>query len=206
MRGTPHQIALAEWLVMGLDTPENWQTSAQQPQAPPTHEYRTSDGSEDLVRVFYLTHAATVRDIQEIGTAIRAITDTRLVFVVPAPRAMVFRGRAGNAAMAEWLFNELNEPANWQPLAQRHQDWDTHEYRTPDDKDNVVRVFYIPSTAPAQELKYLVTLIRNKVGIPRMLPCSTPRALLMRGTSEQIALAERLIKERFKSDAPKVAR
>lgn len=64
-RGTPDQIALADWLVGELD--QSGHTAA-------VHQYRMTSGferGESDVRVFYLSHAATMKDFQQVAIAIR---------------------------------------------------------------------------------------------------------------------------------------
>jgi hypothetical protein len=110
--------------------------------------------------------------------------------------------------MAEWLYNELDNPANWQPAAPGARNSSGREYRLPNSGDETVRVFYLSHTETFGQLQEMATVIRSLTGIRRLFPYSdsTPRALAMRGTGQQIALAEQLIKERDKSDPPKVAR
>ena len=70
MRGTAGQIALGAWLIDALDKPGP---------NPGTREYRLPEsesarpawlpgGRDDVVRVFYVTHAETPREIQELAT------------------------------------------------------------------------------------------------------------------------------------------
>jgi len=68
VEGTAGQIAMADWLVRQMDLPANGPVSG-------VHEYRPPAGSDDVVRVFYLTHASTAQDVQEIVTTVRAVAD-----------------------------------------------------------------------------------------------------------------------------------
>ncbi|MBI3681762.1 MAG: hypothetical protein HY235_15380 [Acidobacteria bacterium] len=189
LRGTASQIALAEWLFFELD----WdpQALAQQSQNSARHEYRLS--GDDVVRVFYLTHTATVQDLQEVATLVRAMTEVRRLFTYNAPRAVVLRGTASQIALAEWLFFELDKPADRQALAQRSQDSATHEYRL--SGDDVVRVFYLTHIATVQDLQRVATQVRAMTEVRRLFTYNAPRAVVLRGTASQIALADRLIKE-----------
>ena len=129
--GTAAQIALAEWLV------KQWDNSApvQQPENPAAHEYRLS--SDDIVRVFHVAHAPTPQVLQEIATNIRTIADIRRIFTYNAPTLITARGDASQIALAEWLVNQLDQPAN--PAARSSA---SHEYRPSSTADDVVRVFY----------------------------------------------------------------
>ena len=64
--GTAGQIAMADWLVRQMDLPANGPLSG-------VHEYRPAAGSDDVVRVFYLTHASTVQELQQIVTTVRSV-------------------------------------------------------------------------------------------------------------------------------------
>ncbi len=206
MRGTPAQIAMAEWLVNELDKPGNRQPLPQQLQTPGTLEYRSPSGSDDVARVFYLTNAETVQELQELTTLIRALTDVRRVFRYAGPRAVTMRATASEIAMAEWLVNELDKPTNRQPLAQQNPALATHEYRTPGSSDDVVRVLYLTPGETAQDLQETVILIRRMAEVRRIFTYTAPRAVVLRGTAHQIALAERLFKERPRLDSSKVVR
>ena len=97
MRGTADQIAIAEWLFNDLD---------KQSQNPGTHELRLPGGGDDVVRVFYLTHAGTPQRLQEIATEVRSMAEIRRLFIYKAPSAMALRGTAGQIALADRLIQE----------------------------------------------------------------------------------------------------
>jgi hypothetical protein len=99
MRGTAEQIALAEWLIKELD-----QRQPAQPSAP--HEYRLAVGPDNVVRVFYLTHAQTPQRLQDIATKVRRMTEIRRLFIYNTPKAVALRGSADQIAMADRLIKE----------------------------------------------------------------------------------------------------
>jgi hypothetical protein len=103
VHATAGQIAMAEWLFNELDNP------AVQTSVP--HEYRVP-GSDDVVRLFYLSTAPTTQDFQEISTLVRTITNIRRVFTYNAPKALVIRGTAVQIGLAEWLVKELEPKAS----------------------------------------------------------------------------------------------
>jgi hypothetical protein len=70
------------------------------------HEYRLPGGGDDVVRVFYLTHAETAQRLQEIATSMAEI---RRLFIYNAPRAMAVRGTAGQIALADRLIQERDK-------------------------------------------------------------------------------------------------
>src|SRR5437016_1862075 len=69
-------------------------------------------------RVFYFTHTETEQGIQEISTLIRGIGDIRQVSTDTAKRSLTVHGNAAQIALAEWLFNEMDQAAE-PPVAQR---------------------------------------------------------------------------------------
>src|SRR5208337_1097555 len=70
MRGTPSQIALAEWVFNELDRPYYLPT-------PASLEFPVSDGGKDVVEVRYLKSINTVQQLQEVATLVRSIADIR---------------------------------------------------------------------------------------------------------------------------------
>lgn len=199
VRGTKDQIALADWLVTKVDSAENWRPLKQRRPATPASEYQTRDGSDHVVRLLYLAPEATDFDLQEIQSALQSITDTPLVVNESATKTIAFRGMRDNADLAVWLFDELNKPENWLPVAQRRLDTTLREYQMPEDKqrDYFARVLYLPPDADPAELRSAFDLIQKRARIPRVFPCSAARGLAMRGPSKNIAIAEQLVKERF---------
>jgi hypothetical protein len=190
-RGTAGQIALAEWLVDALDKPG---------QNPNTRHYRLLEseparpawlpgGRDDVVRVFYPVHAGTAQEIQELAVVLRSIYGVFRLFTYSATRAIALRGTADQIAIAEWLFSDLDKQSgNAGP----------HEFRVPRGGDDVVRVFYLAHAGTAQRLQEIATQVRSMAEIQRLFTYNAPRAIALRGTSEQIALADRLIAERDK--------
>jgi len=171
------QIAMAEWLFNELDSP------IAQPAMP--HEYRAPGTSDDVVRVFYLITAPTVQDFQEEATLVRTITDIRRVFTYNGRNALTVRGTDAQIALAEWLVKELvpDPPSS-----------STHQYEMAGD-DDVVRVLRLPHAATVPDFQKAATQIRGATQIKRIFTYNTPRAMAVRGTADQIALAVRLTED-----------
>jgi hypothetical protein len=92
LHGTAAQTALAQWLVDELDKSTGGGHLLGQPsENSVAHEYRVPGNGDDLVRVFYLTHTETPQGLQEIVTAIRAVTDLQRVFPCTATKAVTLR-------------------------------------------------------------------------------------------------------------------
>jgi hypothetical protein len=177
--GTAGQIAIADWLVRQMDLPANAPLSG-------VHEYRPAAGSDDVVRVFYLTHASTPQELQQIVTTVRSVADIQRVFVYNALNAVAVRGTNQQILLGAWLVDQLNQPAHVTAPA-------PHEYKLPG--DDVTRVFELTYPQTPQQLQEIVTLIRSIGDIPRLFVCNERRAVALRGRSDQIALAGWLVSE-----------
>jgi hypothetical protein len=174
-RGSANQIAVAEWLVAELDRPAPGQP----------REFRFG-GDDPVIRVFYLRHAVTTEDVQEVATVIRSAGNIRRAFVYNTLKALTLRGTAEQMAFAEWLINSLDHPARSQAAA-------TPVYRVSMSSDDVARVFYIGPGQSAIDLQENTTLIRSLAEISLGFLCRAPQAIVVRGTAEQIAAANWLL-------------
>jgi hypothetical protein len=139
-----------------------------------------------LERLLRSTNATTVQDLQEMATMIRSVGDIRYLTVDDAQKALTMRATAAQIARAEWVFQEVDKPANPQSV---------HEYRAPDGSDDVTRVFFLANTAEPFDLQELVTAVRSIGDIQRLFVCKKPRAVVIRSTAARVARAAWLIPE-----------
>ena len=195
LRGTPGQIALAEWLFTNLDKP----TSIRLDQKGAKHEYRVSDSADDVVRLFYLTNPDVPRGVQEIVTAVRSLTTIWKMITYNDLRAVVVRGTMDQINVAEFLFAEVDKPA--EPL----QSTPSAEFRMNQPPANVVRVFYLPNTKTVRDFQEVATLVRSTVDL-RLFTYNPSRALLTRGTDDQVAFAKWLCEDLDKASIPESAK
>jgi general secretion pathway protein D len=70
-----------------------------------------------------------------------------------------------------------------------------------DYEDNVVKVFYVQNATSVQEFQEIATAVRSLTEIRRVFTYNAQKAILMRGTPDQIALAEKLIHDLDKPKA-----
>jgi hypothetical protein len=185
VHGTADEIALAGWLFNELDRPGNQQPP--QGQSGTLVEFHVPGTGDNVVRVFYLPYAKTVQEFQEAATLVRNITNIRRLFTFNAPRAVTTRGTADQSRLAEWLFNELAKPAD--------QDSAARQYRMPGGADDVIRVFHMPHTKTVQDFQEVATLIRSIADIRQLFTYNAPRAVALRGNSDQVSLAAWLANE-----------
>jgi len=174
VHATDNQIAMAEWLFNELDT--------QTREASVPHEYRVPGTADEVVRLFYLPNTPTIQDFQEIATVVRTIADFRRAFTYNEARAYVVRGTDAQAGLAVWLLKQL-DPAS-KPSS--------GDYRMPGTNDDVIQVLRLPHAASDQDFQKTVAQIREATQIKRVFTYNSPRAFAVRGTADQIALAEKL--------------
>jgi general secretion pathway protein D len=63
-----------------------------------------------------------------------------------------------------------------------------HDY-----EDEVMKVFYLSNTTSVQELQEIATAVRTLADIRRVFPINSQKVLLVRATTDQMALAEKLL-------------
>jgi hypothetical protein len=193
VHGTASQIAIAEFLFTELDR----QTVPDSV----TQELRVSNSADDLVRLFFVPNAGTVQSFQEVATTIRTIAEIRRVFTYNTPKVLALRGTADQIATAAFLVQELDQPAD----AKRT---DSRQYQMVDPANHgetAVRVFYLPYASTVQQFQEVATVIRTIGEVRRIFTYNAPRALIVRGTADQVALTAWMVSELGKPVTPGTA-
>jgi hypothetical protein len=183
-RGTADQVALADFFFAQMDKPPALETS----QSPPAPEYRMPNGPDNVARVYYLPNVKTVTDFQSLTFVARVATNVPWLFTYNQPRAAAARATTEQLDIVGWLFDELGQPANL-------RDSGPHEYRLPDASDDVVRVFYLTPTLTVERLEEIANQIRPRTEHRLAMTYHVARAIVVRGNSAQIALADKIVKE-----------
>ncbi len=178
LQGTPGQVAIAEWLFTNLDKP----TSIRLDPKGAKHEYRVSDSADDVVRLFYLTNPAVPQGVQEMATAVRCLADIRQMFTYNDLRAVVIRGTSEQARVAEFLFDQMDKPAAASAPSP--------EFRMEDSRSPLLRVFYLPNKKTIRDFQEVVTLVRSMTDMRDAFTYNAARAVGVRGSGDQIALAK----------------
>jgi len=110
-RGSADSVELAEWLIRKLDLPSSAQAVEASGQESGANLYRLTarqrDGSEDLVRVFYLNPGVSPPGIQEMITAMRKRASIQRVFSHTTPPAIAARGNAAQLAEAQRIIEGM---------------------------------------------------------------------------------------------------
>jgi hypothetical protein len=154
-----------------------------------------ADGNVE--QVFHFVHTEAIQDMMEIATTVRSIADIRHMSTDPPERTMTMRGNAVQIALAEWLFNNLDKPASTRPTQVS-----TPEYRVSNSADDRAQVFYLTHTETVQHLQEVATTVRSLVGTPSLFTYNAVRAVVVRGTSAELALAGWLLNDLDQSTNP----
>jgi hypothetical protein len=72
-----------------------------------SHEFRLSNDSANLARVFYLAGSPSPQELQKVFEQVRANTGIRRLFVYNALGALAVRGTVGQVATAEKALEEM---------------------------------------------------------------------------------------------------
>jgi hypothetical protein len=149
--------------------------------------------TEGVDRVLHFTATGSPQNIEEIATVIRSITDIPQASVDTTEKSLTLHGTAGQIALAEWLFTNLDKPAS--DPAPPGQNGAKHEYRVSDSDDDVVRLFYLTNPEVPRGMQEIATAVRSLASIRRMFTYNDLRAVAVRGTAEQGKVAEFLFAE-----------
>jgi hypothetical protein len=76
-------------------------------------------------------------------------------------------------------------------------------YASSPDAENATRVFYLPHTATVQDFQKLAVTVRTTAAIRRVFTYNSARAMAVRGTLNQLDLAQRLLTDLDPADFAK---
>jgi hypothetical protein len=172
LRATLDQANFAEWIVRQLD----------QSASSGVQDYTFNDIHSPAVRIFHPANARTALALQETINAIRSIAEVQRVVAHTSTNAILARGETTQVDLAAWLVQELDGPA----------DGAAHEHSGPAVGPYVVKLMAVPAGA---QLLELVNRIRSTTGMERIVALTFCRKLVLRGAADQIAIAERLIRD-----------
>jgi hypothetical protein len=175
--GTPGQIAIAAWLFSTLDQPA--------PSNRATQEYTPAGSVNDVINIFYQTHIQGPQNFQEIVNAVRTVPGISKVFPYFGQSAVVMRGTDNEAAMAAWLFHQLDAPAGVQPV----QSPTAHQYASPGATDDQVQVLFLTHSMSPQSMQQIVNTVRVIPQLSKVFPCTSTGGVSVRGPTATVALA-----------------
>jgi hypothetical protein len=137
-------------------------------------------------QVFTFAHASTPQEFQSIANTIRTIGSIQSMSVDDRAKTLTVSGTGSQIALADWLFHNSDlDPQGQKP--------GTQEYTVSGSGDDVVRVFYLPSSLTPMDTWELVNLLRTIGDIGKVWPVMSSRTVCLRATSAQVALAGWLV-------------
>jgi hypothetical protein len=177
--GNADQIALAEWLIPKLDVLPGASTDPQ--------KYLFAGNNDDVVEIFELKNASLQVNLQELLTNLRTVADIQKIYQSTAPRILIMRADASHIASAEFMVSQLDQPAGARqtPTIQTYQ-------MTGANSDTVI-VYGLANAASDRDLQEILTTLRTVLDIQKIYQQSAPKLLAIRGSADQIQMAEWLI-------------
>jgi hypothetical protein len=141
-----------------------------------------------LDRVFNLAQTDTPQNVQEITNVVRAMAEIQAT-VDQAAKSLSVHGTGAQITLAEWLVSELDQPVAAGPAPA------THPYANDRGQGEVVRVFSLTYVQTPAELQELINLVRSMSDMQRVFPYNSLKLLVARGSVDQIALADWLVRQ-----------
>ncbi len=173
------RLPLAEWLLRQLDQPRGLQP-------PGRHEFRIPGPEGEVVRVVFLSRPE-LQSIGQLGGIVRIVAGVSNLVANPATVALILRGPAPQMAVADWLIQELDRP---QPDPSS-----AHEFRAPGASDEAIKIFFADPKTGIQEFIDMVSATRTLSGLSITFPYPANKAVVSRGSADQLALTDWLIQE-----------
>jgi len=149
--------------------------------------FAVSAWAQDVPRVYHFANTQSPAGFQEVVNVFRAVADLRTVSVDAAGATLSAQGTADQMALTDWLFPELDQPAGAPAPA-------NHTY-TMTGQDGVVRVFHFAQARTPAQVQQIINVVRTTLDINRLYPVMGPGLLVVRGTADQVSLAEWLVSQ-----------
>ena len=173
--GTSAQLDMAAWYVEQLDRA-----------TPPPSPQDYQAGSDDTVRMFFLSHVSTSQQLQEVVTNLRVITDIKRLFIYDTLHAVAIRGTGSQISMATWLVNQLDQAVGVPSPAPNDYALST---------DDVTHVFNLSNPRVPMETQEMVTLIRSVADVQRIFTYNARKTIVVRTSPDHMALTAWLVKQ-----------
>ena len=135
-------------------------------------------------KVFYFAHLDTPQSMQQVTNMMRAVSDIRDLMPDAAKRSLTVKGTADQIAAAAWLTAEMDKPGGATG---------TRDFPFNDPKAPLMQVVYLSHVDNPQDLQEIFSTVRSVIGIQRCYPMNQQKAIVMRGTAEQVKAADWLL-------------
>jgi hypothetical protein len=181
IRAKSNDMAFAEWIVAQLNVPADRRPAGSPLVYPNPTPYNM------VARVNYLANINGPRNTQQLLTVLRTVGDIAKIFNITSLNVLTLRASEADIARAEWLIQELDQPADARPAG-------TQVYRSATG-DDVTRVFFL-TNATEQQLTDAVTAVRTDAKIRKVFFTASPAAVVVRGTTDQVEAAVQSLAQR----------
>jgi hypothetical protein len=181
LRAKSADMAFAEWIIDQLNLPANQKLDAS------PRVYPGVTAFNQVARVNYLDNISSQQGMMEMLTVLRMVGEIAKVFNYTSLHAMVLRAPDSDVARAEWMIQELHQPAGQQNAG-------AQVYQTPG-ADDVTRVFFLSNATP-QGLNAAISAIQSETKNRKVFYMNAPAAVVVRGTADQIEAAVQVMAQR----------
>jgi type II secretory pathway component GspD/PulD (secretin) len=179
LRAEVNQMAAADWLIQQLDQPGITPTQRA------SQTFQTNIAQMPEMAVIYLSNISEPQAFQELVNAIRVIPQLTKVFPDTTKRAITIGGTADRVTLAQWLAAQLDKSV---PLSAAQV---TPAQAAPSGES--AEIFFMPGTVSEDSFKQTVTTVRGAIESKGTFPCISTRALVVRGTPQQLAQAGQIV-------------
>jgi hypothetical protein len=180
--GSGESVTFAEWVLPEIDKATG-DTAM--------HEYRMASG--DVVRVIFVPHAATPQNAQELLTVLRTVADVQKLHIITPNHAIVLRGPEWQVLFAQWIIDQLNQPAQQKP------DTTPREFTVggPDFRGtgHGARVNFLARMTQPRQTQEVLTVLRTVGDVQKVFSYTGSHALVLRAGDSDLQRAEWLIQQ-----------
>jgi hypothetical protein len=148
-------------------------------------------------QVLSFSGADTPQTMQEITNAVRSVGQIPQTSLQTASRSLTIQATPSSEALADWLFQQLDNPQST-----ASQDPQVDSYPGLSGPTDQLCIFRMAHPAGAQAFQQIVNAIRVLPELTKVFPSFTKAAIAVRGTADQLALAEWLFKQLDQLPAP----
>jgi hypothetical protein len=204
LNGRTNVLGAAQWLLHVMDKPVGWRPSLQEATNLSSLSYHIpgdypGDKWKAHVRAYYLTNPANRLDLLEILTIVRVVGKVLRAVECEGPPMIILSGSDTEVNLGEWIVRKLDVPAGAEAYAHQKVDPEAGVLKLSDAADgkaDIVRVFYLDPETPPKSTGELVSRFRASTHSLQIFWRSSPPAIMVRGSSELVAVAQQIIEGR----------
>ncbi len=145
---------------------------------------------DSITQVLSFSGADTPQTMQEITNAIRSIGELPQTSLQTASRSLTIQSAPSGQALADRLFRQLDAPQSAPP-----QDSQLDNYSGLSAPGDQLRIFRLAHPTGVQAFQELLNAIRTLPELRKVFPCAAKASIAVRGTADQLTMAEWLFKQ-----------